>query len=325
MVDRRTRYHVLLTVLAVLPAMPVPAWSWGCEGHQTIALIARTHLSAAADRHVRELLEPSPIAADLPRGCPSGGDDLLVQAATWADDVRGAAASPFFGTGHWHFIDLPRGSAAGDITRFCPARNGCLVTAIEQQMAALRAPVTDQQRAAETLMLLVHLVGDLHQPLHCITNDDGGGNCVPVTYFGSVPRLSPEPDSVIYQPNLHAVWDTSIIRRIMWHRSPAWLASVLEQRFAARIGSWQRLPVDIRAWAWESHRVAEHTAYGQLPVPLPVESSQRQSRCADVARRILPLHERLGQRYQDAAVPVIEEQLAKGGVRLAMVLNQVWP
>jgi hypothetical protein len=85
------------------------------------------------------------------------------------------------------------------------------------------------------------------------------------------------------------------------------------------------MPIDVSAWAWESHRVAEQTAYRQLPVAIPVASPHRSTQCSDIAQKVLALHERLGQRYQEAATPAIEEQLAKAGVRLAMVLNRLWP
>jgi hypothetical protein len=200
------------------------------------------------------------------------------------------------------------------------------VTAIEAQLATLRKPYAERQQAAEALMLLVHLIGDLHQPLHCATNNDGGGNCVPVAYFGIAPQLSADhSEEGVYEPNLHAVWDTDIIRRIVWHRSPNWFADFLQQRFAAQIPAWQRMPIDVCGWAWESHHVAEQTAYGQLPVAIPIASPQRSTQCGEVSQKMLTLHERLGPRYQEAATPVIEEQLAKAGVRLAIVLNHLWP
>jgi hypothetical protein len=280
---------------------------------------------------VSELLQPSPIDPRLERFCPTMSN-VLADASTWADDVRHDRISPFFGTGRWHFIDIPRGAAPHEVRRFCePATNGpssagCIVRAIEDQLAVLRKIGGERRRAGEALMLVIHLIGDLHQPLHCSTNSDAGGNCVPVTYFGITPHLPVDhPEDDVYQPNLHAVWDTSIIRRILRHRSPDWFADFLQQRFEAQTHAWERMPIDVDAWAWESHRVAEQVGYGQLPVAIPIASPRHVAQCSEVAQKMLALHERLGQRYQDAATPVIEEQLAKAGIRLAMVLNQLWP
>jgi len=274
---------------------------------------------------VSELLQPSPIDPRLERSCQTTSN-VLADASTWADDVRGDQSSPLFGTGHWHFIDIPRGASPGEVGRFCPPGAGCIVTAIEDEIAVLRKLGGERRRAAQALMLVIHLIGDLHHPLHCSSNNDGGGNCVPVTYFGITPHRSPEhPEEGVYQPNLHAVWDTNIIRRIVGHRGSSWFADLLQRRFEAQIPAWQGRAIDVDAWAWESHRVAEQTTYGQLPVAIPTASPRHVGQCGEVSRRMLALHERLGHRYQEAATPIIEEQLAKAGVRLAMVLNRVWP
>jgi hypothetical protein len=323
--DTKRRRCLWVLGAAALFVGPAPAWPWGCEGHETIALIAGSQLSAHARKMVTELLQPSPIDPRLERFCPTTGN-ALADASTWADDVRRDLVSPFFGTGRWHFINIPRGAPAGEVRRFCPPSAGCIVKAIEDQLAVLRKVGGERRRAAEALMLVIHLVGDLHQPLHCSTNGDAGGNCVPVTYFGIAPQPSADhPEDEVYQPNLHAVWDTDIIRRILWHRSPGWFADFLRRRFAAQMPVWQRMPIAVEAWAWEGHRVSEQTAYGQLPVAVPTASPQRGAQCGEVSRHMLALHEHLGQRYQEAAVPVIEEQLAKAGVRLAMLLNHLWP
>ena len=322
------RRRCLWSVLgaAALFVGPAPAWSWGCEGHETIALVASRQLTPHARKMVSELLHPSPIDSHLERACHPSGGNALSDVSTWADDIRHDPTSPLTRTRTWHFIDIPRAATRGDVDRFCPRAAGCIVTAIDTQLATLRKPHAERQHTAEALMLLVHLIGDLHQPLHCTTNNDGGGNCVPVTYFGMAPQLPRDrPEDDVYQPNLHAVWDTGIIRRIVGHRGSSWFADFLQRRFAAQMPAWQRMPIDVSAWAWESHRVAEQTAYGQLPFAIPIASPQRGVHCQEVSQKMLALHEHLGQRYQEAVVPIIEEQLAKAGVRLAMVLNRLWP
>jgi hypothetical protein len=270
---------------------------------------------------VTELLDPPPIDSHLERACHQRGLPPIANVSTWADDVRHDDTSPFSGTGHWHFIDIPRGAAAGDPYRFCPHDAGCVISAIDGQLAALRASATARRRQAEALMLVIHLVGDLHQPLHCATNNDAGGNCVPVTFFGEAPHRTGDR----YGPNLHAVWDTQIIRRIVGHHGASWFADRLEQRFHSQFTTWQREQVDLGRWALESHAAAERTAYGALPAAIPVEPHTRDADCRSVSATLLKLHERLGEQYQDAAAPVVEEQLAKAGIRLAMLLNQLWP
>ena len=87
--------------------------------------------------------------------------------------------------------------------------------------------------------------------------------------------------------------------------------------------------INVEQWARDSHKVAEDIAYGKLPATVAIEAPQPPIKHCnennDIARRMLALHEAVGQPYQDVAAPVIEEQLAKAGVRLAVVLNSVWP
>ena len=318
--DLIRRLGVVLALLSVAR----PAWPWGCEGHEIVARIAERHLTASARRMVDELLVPSPIDPHLQRACHPIEHDALADAATWADDVRGDVTSRFYGTGAWHFIDIPLTASPPDIDRFCP-RKGCVLTAIDAQLAVLRAG-GDRRRRAEALMFVVHLVADLHQPLHCATNNDQGANCVPVAYLDIQPQLSPEhPESAVYQPNLHAVWDNHLVRGIAGHDTPAQFAAFLEQRYAAQIETWLHAPIDLRGWAWESHDVAVRVAYGKLPTPIAPQRPAWVSQCNGVSDKMLRLHERLGQRYQDAVAPALEAQLVKAGVRLAAMLNRLWP
>lgn len=319
------RVATITLTLALIASWVTPAWPWGCEGHETVALIAEKHLTAGARRSVTELLARMPTEQPLERSCRPNGLGLMAAASTWADDVRNDDRSPYRGTAQWHFIDIPL-RASGDLGAYCPRHRGCILSAIDEQLATLRAGGMDRGRMAVALLFVIHLIADLHQPLHCATNGDSGANCVPVAYFGIEPQLSPQPlANERYQPNLHAVWDRGIVRRILRQRTPAWFANELEQRFRTQMAEWQEGPVDLKQWAWESHQVAEQVAYGKLPVSLPVETREQADDCERVARRILRLHERLAHRYQDAAAPAVEMQLAKAGVRLAMVLNQLWP
>jgi hypothetical protein len=309
----------------LIVCVPMPAGGWGCEGHETIALIAEKHLTAHARRMVQDLLNGSPIDPRTERLCHPTTRDAMANASTWADDVRGDTSSRYYGTGQWHFVDIPRGVSQVDPKRFCPSRKGCVLTAITEQLAELENG-RNERRRADALRFVIHFVGDLHQPLHTATNNDLGGNCVPVAYLGMEPRRS-SGEGDVYQPNLHAVWDTSIIQYVTDHRGADWLAETLDRRFREQIPSWQRQTVDLNQWAWESHEVAEHVAYGLLPVPLPVRRDRPGAapRCGETSETILALHERLTKRYLDGAIPAVEEQLSKAGIRLAILLNRIWP
>jgi hypothetical protein len=170
-------------------------------------------------------------------------------------------------------------------------------------------------------------VGDLHQPLHATTNNDQGGNCVPVVYFDALPELR-NPQTESYAPNLHGIWDTNILAKMTTEKTSEQIASELNQLFRSKIVRWKRASADVNGWAWESYQLAQKTVYGKLPVRIPVESPKPILSCADdnhISARMLKLNERLEQPYQDAAAPVVRQQIAKAGARLALLLNQLWP
>lgn len=322
-VARAVRLSCTLLLSSFFIAIIAPsAASWGCAGHEIIALIADSQLNAHARAMVNQILAASPIDPDLRRFCGGTGLDAFVGSATWADDERSIDPK----TAGWHFIDVPRGAPKGSIAGYCPESSGCITKAISDELAILRDPKASAASKADALRYVIHLVGDLHQPLHATTNDDEGGNCVPVAFFEQTPEET-NAERGTYRPNLHGVWDTAIIERWAHGRSPQELADELESKFKTEIPIWASQPVAMDGWAWESHDVAERVVYGDLPAKVAIEKAQPVNTCADddhVSARMLKLHEQIGQQYEDAAEPVVEEQLAKAGARLAAVLNSVW-
>ncbi len=316
------RWTVCVAAITLLVAWTAtPAQPWGCEGHETVALIAKKHLTPHALQMVTQTLQPLPIDPHLARFChPAANLDVMANVATWADDEREVNRA----TEDWHFLDIPRDAQRSEVSSFCPT-GGCVVTAIHDQLAVLQNVTADATARGEALMYIIHLVGDIHQPLHCTTNGDRGANCVPVNYFNT----KPTGNGSEYKPNLHATWDSNIITRIPNNTDPGHFADMLDAKFQPQVASWQQAGINYEDWAWESHQAAEQTAYGKLSKAISIAPRTPQiANCTqnnNVGKRMLKLHEKIGQTYQDAAAPVIEEQLAKAGIRLAMVLNQVWP
>ncbi len=184
-----------------------PAFAWGCDGHQAIAILAERLLNPATLAVMRTVLDASPVDPAIKPFCRPAGDPI-VDASTRADDQRTHDPS----TAGWHFIDVPLsiGPEVGDYRKYCPNRN-CIVDALSTQFMTLTT-TRDPIVKGNALRYVIHLIGDLHQPLHTATNGDQGGNCLPVTYYG----LSPKPDQFRrVNPNLHGVWDAGTIRRMM--------------------------------------------------------------------------------------------------------------
>ena len=311
-----------ILILAVT-SLPAPAHAWGCEGHQVIALLAEKHLTPHALAMAKKILAEGPIDPRLSRYCKAGGTDPLADAATWADDFRTTHPE----TGPWHYVDIPLGTTRRDVEKFCDPKESCVTRAITDQLAILRSSNADPQKRANALRFLIHFVGDLHQPLHAVTNNDQGGNCVPVAFFDTLPQLR-NPQTESYAPNLHGVWDTNILERATSGKSVDQVASDLDQTIRKKIARWQKGSAEVDAWAWESYQLAVKKVYGKLPVRVPVEAPKLITSCADdnhVSTRMLELNERVVDPYQNMAIPIVLERLAQAGARLALLLNQIWP
>ena len=325
---------IFMAIILSVAATP-SAHAWGCQGHQTIALIAEKHLDPNALAMVDKILKDNPVDPTLKRFCQPVSADLLADAATWADDYREDHPE----TEGWHFFDIPRGAKRHNLDQYCPASTSCITAALKAQIAILKTPGANPTAKATALRFVIHFAGDIHQPLHCTTNSDEGGNCVPVSFFGSAPQpktvVSKHPgppyiphNVIVYYPNLHQAWDSRIIGRIAEGETVDQFAAELDQQFKSKIAAWQHEGMIFDNWAWESHELAEKVSYGDLPVPIPIEPRVTVNSCGDnnhIDLRMLQLNEQLGADYQTAATPVVEEQLAKAGIRLSMILNQIWP
>ena len=172
------RVRRLLVLACLLPlAAARPAAAWGATGHRVVGRVAESHLSPAAAQAVRELL----------------GHDSLAQAATWPDDVRSDPA--WRHADPWHYISIDDG-----LTYEMAPKNpdGDVIVALTRCEGILRSPEATAEQRVVALRYLVHLVGDLHQPLHVGRTADRGGNSIEVVWHR-------EPS------NLHSVWDSAMI------------------------------------------------------------------------------------------------------------------
>ena len=126
-------------------------------------------------------------------------DETLASVATFADEIRNSRPD----TRQFHFVDIPKDASDYVPSRDCkPSDQGdCVVAAIERFRAELADPNESRGRRRLALKFLVHLIGDMHQPLHCADDDDRGGNDVKVPWFGRSGKGI----------NLHSVWDRLII------------------------------------------------------------------------------------------------------------------
>ena len=209
--------------------------------------------------------------------------------ANWPDYIRKdrPESSP------WHFVDIPFAAESYDPVRDCTNHNGCVIQAIEDFQRVLADKTTNTEARVEALKFLVHFVGDIHQPLHCAErNGDQGGNKLLVYWPGDQKPLK-----------LHAIWDAYLPRRNL---SDAGLTALAyADKLDAKISPpqsalWAKgVSAD---WAWESHQIAVTKVYDGLPADGPTHH--------------------ISPDYIKANQPVVDEQWMKGGLRLAMLLNQ---
>jgi len=277
------------------------ALAFGDEGHEIIAVIAYGRLTPAARKQVDALL-----AAD--KKDKSTAPDF-VSRATWADKYRDSDRNStkirYNATEHWHFVDIELDNA--DLDAGCnqhpPLPSGtaasagpaddCVVDKIEQFTAELRNASTAKAEKILALKFVLHFVGDVHQPLHAADHQDRGGNLVSVL-FGNPAKTG----------NLHAYWDTELVRRL--GSDPKTVAGSLNKKITkAQASDWSM--TGPRDWVLESFGKAKGVAYNFSGEAI-----------VDDHGTSVP---RLDAVYDARALPVMREQLSKAGVRLAAVLN----
>jgi hypothetical protein len=280
----------LLAALLVLLAPAQAALAWGPEGHRMVGDIASRFLIPKASARVLELLESDRLADGQP-----SGRRTLGEIAYWADEIKetdwGKRRGP------WHYDDVPLCEKSA-YEKYC--RNGrCASAQLARHIEILADEGASRRRRNEALKWIVHLVGDIHQPLHAGNRGDRGGNRVQVSFFG-------ERDNLPYGSiNLHAVWDVHMVRRLISDRGGE-RAIVSAPLSEAQSGAWEK--GSIADWIGETHLLARDVAYPLLPVP---------SACSNKITGVVPID----REYYSRAAPVIEIQIRKAGIRLARVLN----
>lgn len=246
---------------------PLCAFAWGPKGHEAVAHIAAMNLTPKARAAVAGLL---------------GGEAEAMMAinASWADEIREARPQ----TASWHYVNL---QLSQDMryrpARDCP-RDNCVVAQILRQEAVLRSNAPRQAKT-EALRFLIHLIGDVHQPLHAADNRDRGGNQVRLRYRGQ--RI-----------NLHHFWDDEVVTPL--GRDARAIARVIDR--LTPLVQKKRLAGGTPAlWAEMSAAIARSSIYPEL------------GRSGAVTAREAGSHSRIAR-----------VQLARAGYALAGTLNSIF-
>jgi nuclease S1 len=211
--------------------------------------------------------------------------ESLADISTWADEVRPKHPE----SSPWHYVNVPISEPRYD-TKFVP-REGCVVTKIDDFRKILADPSASRLERQKALKFLVHFVQDLHQPVHVGHRGDRGGNDLQVQFFGK-------------GSNLHRVWDSGLIERADLPEKD-WVVRLSATITPELAETWSKgTPAD---WATESLEIARG-AYRDATDQSELKSGAR-----------------LGQPYQDAKLPLAERRVTQAGVRLAWILNSIFP
>ncbi len=204
------RFFTLLLVVGFV----FQSHGWGATGHRVTGLVAYNHLNKKAKKRLQEVL----------------GQESLAIASTWMDDIRSDSTYDYASDFHW--VTIETGQTYEQSKK---NKNGDIVMTLERVVAELKSGKLDRVSEIRELKFLIHLMGDLHQPLHVGCCDDAGGNKVQVKWFGG-------------NSNLHRVWDSDIIdgTRLSYTE----LAESLGTPDVATVKKWQSGTV--RDWAYES-------------------------------------------------------------------------
>ena len=277
--------RVLLPLVIVCWAGAGTARAWGEKGHVIVAAVAEFHLNQKAKAGIRALLGDRPISS--------------TRLANWADLIKRSSAyqKKYPKNSSFHFVDVPYQEEGFDKARDSNDGNN-VIEAIDRFRKVL-ASSEDAEDRKDALLFLVHLVGDLHQPLHCADREkDRGGNLLKVIFVEDRSRGL----------NLHRVWDTNLVNEAMGDLEPLDYARRIDAAVTAKQkADWQKgNTVD---WANATHKLAVERAYrkGDGGTPLPRDG---------------PVE--LDQKYADTNKLVVREQLQKAGIRLAFVLNEAF-
>ncbi len=236
---------------------------WGKTGHRTTAEIASHYLSKSAQKQIAQLLNHQSLA--------------LV--STYGDDIKSDHSYDAYKV--WHYINIADGQTYEEAKASVKKPN--IITAINECIAGLKSDSTPRDKKVFYLKMLVHLMGDLHQPLHAGHPEDYGGNKIIVFWFDEV-------------SNLHRVWDEDMINSYQMSYSELaqnrqYLSKQdLQAMQAGTLEDWLSESLILADKVYDSAENGWHLSY----------------------------------KYMYNWMPVVRQQLQKGGVRLAKVLNEIF-
>lgn len=202
------------------------SFGWGATGHRIVGLIAEYHLSKKAKKNIEKVL----------------GFETLAEASNYMDFIKSDAT--YRRMSPWHYATIPDGKTYDEVGT---PEEGDVIVTIQRLMGELESKNFTDEDEAFALKCLVHLIGDIHQPLHIGNGDDKGGNDVKLDYFWQ-------------NSNLHRVWDSEMIegKKYSYTEYVDWINHPTDEQ----LNAWASL--DVLDWANES-KDARDQCYDTMP------------------------------------------------------------
>jgi hypothetical protein len=249
--------------------LPVKAMCWGQLGHRIVAEIADSYLTAKTKAEIKKIL----------------GNESIAMSSNWADFIKSDTTFKYLDT--WHYINFEKNLTYDQLKEALKKDTGkvndayAAIVFLTKELKKKNLPLDKKQMY---LRLLIHIVGDVHQPLHVSPVGSTGGNDIKLQWFG--------------QPsNLHRVWDSDLIEE--QQLSYTEYANYLNHTTASQRKKLQAEPIS--KWLYDSYIIAQ-----------------------DLHNEITENNPRLSYRYNYDHIKILNQQLLKGGVHLAGLLNEIF-
>ena len=247
--------------------LPYKSFAWGMLGHRIVGEIASTYLTSKASKEIKKIL----------------GNESVAMASTWADFIKSDTTFKYLN--EWHYADFDKGLNAAQMQAALQKDTAIdAYTRLNFLISKLKNKDLPQNEKVMYLRLLIHIVGDIHQPFHVSANGDRGGNDLKVTWFGQ-------------SSNIHRVWDEQLIEG--QELSYTEYTKAINFTTSKQRTAWQKLPLS--NWFFDSYSLSE-ALHRELNKP-------------DI---------KLSYQYSFLHLNTLNEQLLKGGVRLAGLLNDIF-
>ena len=255
-------YKILLLIFVICIQTISASEDWGKTGHRATGEIAQKYLSKKAQREIDKLLKGQSLAF----------------VANYGDDIKSDGAYRSYSP--WHYVNFPFDSTYESHPK---SKKGDLIQGIFTCIEILKNETSTEAEKLFHLKMLVHFIGDLHQPLHVGLAEDKGGNDRQVKWFkkGS---------------NLHTVWDTTMIED--YNMSYTELATNATKLSKPQLEELQK--GSVVDWMYDSRNLCKQV----------YENTEK--------------GDKLGYKYMYDYMDVVRSQLQKGGIRLAVLLNDIF-